>query len=416
VPVIPVSVVVVSRNRPDYLRRCLTALGQLAFPALEVIVVACPAGALVANQLALPCDLSVLEFDKANISEARNIGIAYARGDVVAFMDDDAVPEPTWLTHLTTPFEDDSVAQSGGTTLGRNGISVQYAAARVDGFGVTHPISVAGTSPVRVVTDQDRVPRLHGTNMAVRRDVLLAHDGFDQRFRFYLDETDLSRRIALAGGGTVYVPNAVVHHASGPSVMRRSDRTPRHLFEIGASGAVFHKKHAGTGGKEDARNTLFDDRWIWLLRHMQKGTLTPDDVHRLFRELVCGYDDGLGRGHSVPPQLGQLRKGNIRAAEKSDSDDIYLVATAKSREVLRKQAAQFVAAGNRVTVFDYSPSARFHRVTFTDAGYWLHTGGIYGREMRSEPLFQKSTRVTRISCTLKRLEGIRSFRPLMSKN
>jgi O-antigen biosynthesis protein len=416
VPVTPVSVVVVSRNRPDHLRRCLTALGQLEFPAFEVIVVACPSGTSVASQKALPCDLSVLEFDKANISEARNIGIAHARGDVVAFMDDDAIPEPTWLAHLTIPFEDDSVAQSGGTTLGRNGISIQYAAAQADGFGVTHPVSVSGTSPVRLETAPDLVPRLHGTNMAVRRDVLLAHDGFDQRFRFYLDETDLSRRIALAGGGTVYVPNAVVHHASGPSVMRRSDRAPRHLFEIGASGAVFHKKHAGTGAQADARKSLFDDRWTWLLRHMQKGTLTPDDVHRLFRELVSGYEDGLGRKLAAPPQLDQRRKGRIRAVGTSDSDDIYLVATAKSREDLRKQAAQFVTAGNRVTVFDYSPSARFHRVTFTNAGYWLHTGGIYGREMRSEPLFQISTRAARLSRTLKRLGGIRSLRAILSKN
>jgi len=51
-------------------------------------------------------------------------------------------------------------------------------------------------------------------------------------------------------------------------------------------------------------------------------------------------------------------------------------------------------------------------VAFTDDGFWLHRGGIFGREVREEPLFQKATREERIRTTLARIAGIRSKNPL----
>lgn len=402
----PVSVVVASRHRPDLLRRCLTALGQLDYPVFELVVVACPSGVAVADRMHLPCDLTVLHFDEANISKARNIGIAGSRGELIAFIDDDAVPEPTWLHHLVAAFEDPRVAQAGGTTLGRNGISVQHAAARVDACGTTHPVALSGNAPTPLRPENDAVPRLHGTNMAIRREALMRQGGFDERFRFYLDETDLTRRIALTGD-TAFVPLAVVHHASGPSTTRGPDRTPRSLFEIGASSAVFHAKHTPQGMREAAKRALFIERRTWLLRHMQAGTLTPDDVARLLRELKRGYEAGAQRDETGDTPPDGNRSGTIPEVDTHGATDTCLVATPWNRKGIYHTARQEAEAGNRVTVFDYSASARFHRVTYTDAGYWLHVGGIYGRELRSEPLIRLATRQQRISSTLTRLARIR---------
>lgn len=257
-----ISVIVVSRHRPDWLKRCLMAIAQLDYDRFETVVVACPKGVAVAKEFA---KVRVIGFDQPNISAARNLGVDAASGDVVAFIDDDATPEPTWLQHLAEAFADPDVAQAGGTTLGRNGISIQHGAALVDSTGQSHEVHVGDEAPVVLMSTPDRHPRLHGTNMALRRAIVQHHGGFDERFAFYLDETDLTYRVSRSGGTTLFVPKAVVHHASGPSRFRSTDRTPQDVFEIAASAAVFHGKHCASEMRDSAREAFLTGRrcWIW---------------------------------------------------------------------------------------------------------------------------------------------------------
>ena len=119
-----VSVVIVSRRRPALLRRCLLGLTQQDLPGFEVVVVADPAGIAAVQGFAV----KTVGFDEPNISAARNLGIAQAGGEVVAFIDDDAVPEPTWLSRLTVPFSDPAVIAATGFVRGRNGVSFQWKA------------------------------------------------------------------------------------------------------------------------------------------------------------------------------------------------------------------------------------------------------------------------------------------------
>lgn len=106
----PVSVVVVSRERPDALMRCLNGLAQLDYPLFEIVCVACPAGIAALSARPDAERIKTVVFDRPNISEARNLGITEAAGEIVAFIDDDAVPEPLWLWHLTAPFSEPNVA------------------------------------------------------------------------------------------------------------------------------------------------------------------------------------------------------------------------------------------------------------------------------------------------------------------
>ena len=105
-----VSVVIVSRHRPALLRRCLLGLTQQDLPGFEVVVVADPAGIAAAQGFAA----KTVVYDEPNISAARNLGIAQAAGGIVAFIDDDAVPEPTWLSRLSAPFVDAQVIAATG--------------------------------------------------------------------------------------------------------------------------------------------------------------------------------------------------------------------------------------------------------------------------------------------------------------
>lgn len=126
--------------------------------------------------------------------------------------------------------------------------------------------------------------------MAFRRDVLVGIGGFDPAFRFYLDETDVNMRLARAGHAT-----AQVHHGYAASATRRDDRVPRDLFEIGASWAVFQRKHI----LKDARAVHWDAQVTSerkrLLEHMVAGRLEPRDVRRLMKGLKAGYAEGQSR-------------------------------------------------------------------------------------------------------------------------
>jgi len=184
----PVSVVIVSRDRPGSLDKTLRALKFQRDALFEVIVVCDPATAKQIDGTQLK--LAIL--DEANISRSRNIGVALAAGDVVAFIDDDAIPEPTWLARLTAPFSDPNVAASGGFVRGRNGISFQWKAEEIGRDGATSPIEVTETTVLKATPS--RAIKTQGTNCAFRRNLLCDLGGFDESYRFYLDETDLNVR------------------------------------------------------------------------------------------------------------------------------------------------------------------------------------------------------------------------------
>ena len=235
---LPVSVVIVSRGRPDALRRCLMGVAQLQYDPFEVVVVADPAGCDAVRGTEMAERIKLVAFDEANISAARNAGIAQAAGEVVAFIDDDAVPEPTWLRLLTAPAAmRPDVAAMGGTVRGRNGISFQWRAQGIDAQGEGHPLELKGDAAVVLHPPEGRAIKTEGTNMAFRRAALVALGGFDPAYRYFLDETDLNVRLARAGHATALVPDAQVHHGFAANALRTSARVPTDLFEIGASWA-----------------------------------------------------------------------------------------------------------------------------------------------------------------------------------
>ena len=147
---LPVSVVVVSHRRPAELRVCLTALMQVDYAPMEIVVVADGAGLDAIADLPFLDQLKTLRNDAAGISIARNLGIVAAAGDIVAFIDDDAVPEPSWLRHLTEPFTDPDVAAAGGYVRGRNGISFQWKARTIAPILLAEPMADNPATPAPI--------------------------------------------------------------------------------------------------------------------------------------------------------------------------------------------------------------------------------------------------------------------------
>ena len=149
-----ISVVIVSLGRPQSLSLCLLGVARLVYSPYEIIVVADAAGIDAARSLPFANALKLVRFDEPNISIARNRGITESAGEIVAFIDDDAVPEPMWLERLREAFALPDVSAVGGFVRGRNGISWQWRGRSVDHQGRAHALPVEGQQPVLPVSPE----------------------------------------------------------------------------------------------------------------------------------------------------------------------------------------------------------------------------------------------------------------------
>jgi hypothetical protein len=398
-------VVVVSRDRPEMLCRTVLSLRHLDHSAFEVVVVADGPGLAALARAGLDGPLKTARRDEANISAARNAGVALAAGEVVAFLDDDAVPEPTWLSRLTAPLAGDAVAATG-FVRGRNGISLQWGAVGVEADAGERPLPGEGT---RVVPPgEGGVVKLNGTNMAVRREVLARLGGFDPAYRFYLDDTDLAMRLAATGAAVAVVPGAEVHHAFAPSPRRGAGREPLSLTEIGASLAVFLGRHAPPEARAAAIDRQRRAEHARLMRHLGAGRIGPKDVARLKGEFELGLAEGAVRPRSalapLPPPAEPFRPFPARPAPMR-----RLAGWTWQARRLRAEAAALAAGGTPVTLFLFGPTPRPHRLRFTEGGWWEQTGGLFGRTDRSGPLLRPARFATRLAEETRRLSAVRSF-------
>ncbi|QCO56095.1 glycosyltransferase [Pseudorhodobacter turbinis] len=399
----PTSLIIVSRHRACALIRALMGVAQMDHPAFEVIVVADPDGIRAAQTLGLP--LKLAEYDQPNISAARNIGLGLAAAPVVAFLDDDAVPEPSWLSRLVAPFSDARVTAAGGFVLGRSGLAWQWQAAWVDGDGFDHPFDAGPSTSLHSGT-ASRAIKTQGTNCAFRREALLAIGGFDEGYRFYLDEADVNLRLAATGGLTAVVPDAVVHHGYAPSARRRADRVPTDLTEIGHSLALFTTRH---GMPQTALPRHIAEQKARLIRHMIRGALEPRDITRL----MDGLSRGIASGQSAvtkriaavgvaPPAFSPLPNTGPRPGR-------FLFGAAKDRTALQKTALRARKKGEVVTLILLSRGLSPHRHRFTENGVWEQSGGRFGRSFRNGKRFEWRNATARKLIESKRLA---LYRPL----
>jgi glycogen(starch) synthase len=179
----------------------------------------------------------------ANLSVSRNIGICLARGDVIAFIDDDAIPEPEWLEQLSTAYEDPQVGAVGGLVFDHTGYSFQYKYCLIDRFG-NADLSPPAATPHLCYPKSYRFPHLLGANSSFRTSALLEVGGFDEEYEYFLDETDVCLRIVDAGYLIAQQPNAYVHHKFAPSNLRGHNRVARNRFPIIKNKIYFTLKHA----------------------------------------------------------------------------------------------------------------------------------------------------------------------------
>ncbi|MDQ3696890.1 MAG: glycosyltransferase [Gemmatimonadota bacterium] len=210
------TVAVCTRDRPDDLDRCLTALRVLAAKGQELLVVDnASAGDATLRVVDRHPGVRYIREDRPGLDVARNRALREARGQVVAFCDDDAVPDTHWLGALLANFADPRTLCVTGLTL-----PLELETDAQEWFERTNAFS-RGLNRQRydgATDDPFLVARIGaGVNMALRKSVLDLIGPFDEA----LDagtatksggDHDMFTRILLAGYCIVYEPGAISHH------------------------------------------------------------------------------------------------------------------------------------------------------------------------------------------------------------
>jgi GT2 family glycosyltransferase len=199
-----ISVVVCSYNGARTIRETLEGLRRLEYPDYEVIVV--DDGSTDATpDIAREYDVRLISGPNRGLSHARNVGLHAARGEIIAYIDDDAWPDPHWLTYLAAAFRSTPHAGVGGPNIPPPG----------DG-DVAACVASAPGGPVHVLVSDVEAEHIPGCNMAFRKACLEEIDGFDVQFRRAGDDVDVCWRLHERGLTIGFSPAAVVwHHRRG---------------------------------------------------------------------------------------------------------------------------------------------------------------------------------------------------------
>ncbi|MFK5996942.1 MAG: glycosyltransferase [Rhodobacterales bacterium] len=402
-----ISLVIVSRDRPEGLARLLMSLRFQTYYRFEVVV--------VSNSKNPALDrVRHISFDQENISAARNLGIQAASGDLIAFCDDDAVPEPTWLENLVAPFHNADVGMAVGYVRGRNGIGFQWTAQETDQYGRDRPLVMDDASAAQNFTlKDDRCPKVQGTNCMFRKSLLSDLGGFDENFAFYLDETDVCRRASLQGWATAIVPLAEVQHGFEESGRRTAARVPKSLFQEGKSKAYFCKKH----GREckNAIKSFQQEQHNRLIKLMVLGHISPGDVKALFETLQAGLVAGQKCDIGTSSRLTTSNNDNFTPFLKIEPGNFageVVAGSVLSKATLVKAAIKAAKNGIATTLFCWSFTALFHRRYFDPRGFWVQVGGLFGKSDRRDGYFQFTTVLDRSKKEANRIWEIRRIKKI----
>ena len=195
-----VSVVVCSYNGARTIRDALEGLKHLEYPDFEVIVVDDGSTDETAR-IASEYDVTLISTENRGLSAARNTGWQTATGEIVAYLDDDAYPDPHWLHYLAYRY-------STGDWVGVGGPNIAPAG---DGF-IADCVSNSPGGPVHVLVSDTVAEHIPGCNCSFRRSALEAVGGFDVRYRAAGDDVDLCWRLEDNGGRIGFHAGGMVWH------------------------------------------------------------------------------------------------------------------------------------------------------------------------------------------------------------
>jgi GT2 family glycosyltransferase/DNA-binding beta-propeller fold protein YncE len=201
------SVVVCAYNAADTLDDCLASLEQLTYPDYEIVLVNDGSKDRTGDIGRAYPRVRVVDIPNGGLSAARNVGLAQATGEIVAYTDADVRVDRDWLTFLVQPFLTSDVVGSGGPNV-----------VPPDDPPMAQCIARAPGGPTHVLLDDRTAEHVPGCNMAFRRDALLAIGGFNPIYLRAGDDVDVCWRLQARGWKIGFAAAALVWHHHRSSV------------------------------------------------------------------------------------------------------------------------------------------------------------------------------------------------------
>lgn len=294
-----VSIIINTDGRAKSLAVTLESLRHLHYENFEVIVVYGPTldgtRELLENWVD---DVKIAHIPRRNLSESRNISLAMAAGELVAFLDDDSIPEAEWLNKVTQPFMDPTVAAAGGFLFDHTGVTYQWR------FGTANRTGSADESWQRPAPELNfpysaNIPHVMA-NSAFRLSALMEIGGFDEQYVYFLDETDAICRLVDSGWRIVQMEGAPVHHKFLASHLRNDARILTSWYQILRSkmyfGLVNAQGHHDTQTAIEATKAFGEALRGGLTWHISQGKASPELLEKFAEEYEAALRDGLLAG------------------------------------------------------------------------------------------------------------------------
>ncbi len=282
IPTLDISVIVVNFNGEAMLDACFEGLRRQADVSVEAILVdnGSSDGSVARVRQRFP-EVRLIELPvNRGFAGGNNAGAAGARGRRRAFLNNDAVPEPSWLRHLS-----DSLDANPWAAMATSRIVYQDDPSILDsaGDGLTRwggAFKRHHGQSIDLATEGGEVFGACGAAFMIEKEVFDLVGGFDEDFFLSHEDVDLSYRIQLRGRGCVYAPDATVTHAVSTTLGRISAK------------AVFYGQ----------RNL----EWMYL-----KNTPWPLLLRTLPGHVAYGMASGLY--HASIGQVGPFARGKMAA-------------------------------------------------------------------------------------------------------
>lgn len=292
-----VSVIICTYNRAKYLERCIESLKKQTYPDFEIIVVNGPSNDATDYVLNKYPDIRVVKQKELNgLSFARNLGIEASNGEIVAFIDDDAAADNKWIKYLVEAYIDDSVGGVGGPVFDITGNWYQFNNGYISKEGIP---SFIHDDDLKYNNPKGRFFNyIMGTNSSFRKSILYEIGLFDEKIRYYLDETDVCVRVIQSGYKIRHIKDAIVFHEMVEGHNRKSP-WDLNWFEIIKNVIYFTIKNFGD---DFSSFTLRPAKSLfWWLKYFIPPYLRKEislkqlfDIYlKLVKGVIIGYKDGL---------------------------------------------------------------------------------------------------------------------------
>lgn len=232
-----VSVVIPVKNGEGRIEHCLDSLSRQDYPRDRMEVIVADGRSIDGTaEIARARGAVVVDNPVQLVSSGRNAGVLIARGELLAFTDDDCVLPPTWLRTGVGHLADPAIAAVGGPTpipsdsgpFGRS-VDLLFRLASLSGHSVQSGVATSGAA--------SDIP---GGNAIYRRNALPDGPPFDEHL-VTAEDVDLNLRLRSAGHRLVFAPDFVAIHHKRDSPTRLFNQIRR--FAIGR--CQLRDKHAG---------------------------------------------------------------------------------------------------------------------------------------------------------------------------